>query len=103
MTKGTGDHLHDVIREWTGAEMSSGCRCGLWTRAMNRRGVQWCINHRDMIVTKLRREAAKRKWWRFLAGIPGVEYPLQRMVQAAINRSLTDHARDGNRRRKYAK
>lgn len=85
-----GDHLHDVIREWTGENFTPACGCERWMRKMNRGGVPWTRSHLWMIVKKLRIEAGQRKWWRQLAKLPGVQFPIRAMVLEAIGRAERD-------------
>lgn len=89
LRKGTGDHLHDIIKAWTGQDFRPGCGCEKWLRKMNRGGPTWTANHLEMIVEKLRREATKRRWWKFFARMPGVRFPIRTMVLESIRRSQT--------------
>ncbi len=85
-----GDHLHKVIRECTGEDFEPDCECDKYIRRMNRYGVAWARKHFAVIVEKLRREATRRRWWRLLARLPGVRFPLRAMVREAIRRSETN-------------
>jgi len=85
--KGTGDHLHDVILQYTGEDFTPDCPCQEMIAKMNRWGVVGTRQHRKEIVEQLREEASQRGWWRYLVRIPGARWPLRWMVKEAIRRS----------------
>jgi hypothetical protein len=101
--KGPGDHLHDVIRKWIGADFTDGCGCKQWIAKMNRGGAAWCRKNVKLICQKLNTAAQKRGMWKTFKQIPKARLavivvthpmftirPIRCMVNEAIRRSEQD-------------
>ena len=56
---GAGQHLHDLIAQYTGEEPDFSCGCRAFARKMDA-NLAWAQSHVDVITKKLVREAKKR-------------------------------------------
>lgn len=86
--KGVGDHLHDLILQWTLAGPTTDCGCASMMARMNCWGVDGCLRRTDRIVRYLLRQARKRGWK--LATWPGAKLVARQMVASAIGRAEED-------------
>jgi hypothetical protein len=81
---GAGTNLHNIIKEWTGAEPVYACGCRAWIAKMDR-DLGWAVSNKKLIVTKLLRSAQKRQGvWKYAAMLPGARLFLEGVVQRAI-------------------
>ena len=84
--RGPGDHLHTIIRTFTGEDLAD-CSCAKWIERMNKWGADGCEKRLERIIKHLQREARERDWWKLLAKVPGARWPLRWMITEAIRRS----------------
>jgi hypothetical protein len=64
---GAGTHLHNMIREWSGLDVTASCGCQKWINRMDR-DIEWAKHKTPQIVAKLIREAkARPKKWKLEA------------------------------------
>ena len=63
---------------------------------MNAWGPEKCLEKMDEIVERMRSEAGKRKWWKYLNQIPGAQYPIKFMVRKAIKRAMRHGGKRGS-------
>lgn len=90
-----GTHLHKLIKQWTGQDMSTTCKCRAWIAKMDRAGPRWCRKHINEIAAHMRAEAKKRNWWRFPAIVPGAQFVIRQMIELAIENSEKEAASNG--------
>ncbi len=76
---GAGTHLKRLLAHF-GLVGKKGCGCGGFARVMDRRGPNWCEENRGMILSRLRREAKKRK-------LPFIAPAAATLVRLAIQRA----------------
>ena len=82
--KGTGSHLHSLIKRYTGEDYTPGCGCRAVVRQMDENPPQWSLDNMPMILKKLRMEARARKWWaKFALALPFSSKPLRWMIREA--------------------
>jgi len=107
---GAGTHLHALIKQWTGQEITASCSCEKWIRGMDRHGPAWCRKHCNEIVEKLMREAhqramdwravpvdntggmlraARNRAWKGAFWIPGIGMALRAFVHRMVDNAIT--------------
>ena len=92
---GPGTELKKLLGS-LGLTTTDDCKCNSRAAEMDRKGAQWCREHRDEIIGWLKEEAAKRSW-RDVAGAvlkaatgefrPSILDPFGSLVDEAIRRS----------------
>lgn len=92
--KGVGDHLHDIIVEWFGAQPDRDCGCNDMIQKMNVWGPDGCREHRQEIIDKLMEQKTRLSvWLRAAISVAGAiaRAVCGEMLDEAIRRCESDH------------
>lgn len=77
--EGSGTELKKLLK-MIGITSSPTCGCNAKAKTMNEKGVEWCKNNIDIIVSWLKEEADKR-------GLPFYTFIAKKLVKIAIGRA----------------
>lgn len=85
LEKGVGTELKKLLSK-IGIKASPTCSCNHKAKIMNMKGILWCENNIDTILSWLKEEATKRK-------LPFVEYAAKLLIKRAVfNAKKNEHA-----------
>jgi hypothetical protein len=88
---GTGEHLHSLIKRFTGEDYKPGCGCEALVKLMNANPPQWTLDNMTTILEKIRLEAKARGWWQKIAvAIPGASMPMRWMIRESARLAEVD-------------
>jgi hypothetical protein len=76
--EGVGTELKKILG-FIGINSSPNCSCNAKAKMMNEKGVEWCKNNIDVIVSWLKEEASKRN-------LPFYSFIAKKLVKIAIGR-----------------
>lgn len=77
--EGVGTELKKLL-SWMNIKPTPNCSCNKRAKIMNDKGVSWCIDNIDTILSWLKEESGKRK-------LPFIRYAAQKIVKLAISRA----------------
>jgi hypothetical protein len=77
--QGAGTELKKILAS-VGIRSTPNCSCNAKATAMNKNGIDWCKNNKDIILSWLQEEAVKRK-------LPFFRFFARRMINIAISRA----------------
>ena len=93
---GVGTHIHRLLAS-LGAKPNSSCNCNSLADEWDRKGIEWCKEHKDELVAKLRESYSRTDWPTVLRAaalsLGGIAWqinwlgPLGSLVDLAIERA----------------